>query len=380
MGKFARLDRFARGQIVALCGEGIKPRDVVKKVIKTDGKRPTPRAVRDCVKAHEANPKWRGEHPAGPGRKRLIDDKLQKRIVALVFKERGSAVVTTKYLKRKIPAIRRMNRWTIARSLQRAGLQWLRRRRKRWVSDAHREERTAYGRWIKNCSAVFLKAFAYVDGTTFFLARGDAEAEDQRRRGLGPFVWRMATHADGLYSDAVGPSLYAAKQGAPVKVWGFLSNGHLCIHVLPLDDDGKSTHMNGPAYRKMMNDNAVSWQRACWPSRKPRVLHLIQDHERCLWQPESLKCLKKLGVPAVRQFPKSSPDLNAIEEAWSLLRSYLEERAPSGIETRQAFLARLRGAVAHLNGSKKESLLRLCQNQKERAETMLDLDGARIDR
>ena len=123
MGKFARLDAFARGQIVPLCGEGVKPRDVVKKVKKTNGKPPTPRAVRDVVKAHKANPEWRGEHPGGPGRKRLIDDKLQKRIVALVFKQRGSAAVTIKYLKRIIPALRRINRWTIARSLQQAGLQ-----------------------------------------------------------------------------------------------------------------------------------------------------------------------------------------------------------------------------------------------------------------
>ena len=190
----------------------------------------------------------------------------------------------------------------------------------------------------------------------------------------------MATNADGLYKDTVGPSMYASKQGKPVKVWGFLSNGHLCIYVLPLTDEGVTTHMNGVTFRKMITENAEAWRRHCWPSRTPPVLHLVQDHERCLWQEESLKCLKDHGIPALARFPKSSPDLNAIEEVWSLLRAYLEERAPTGLESRAAFLARLRGAVVHLNNSKRSSLLRMCRNQKERAKELLELDGARIGR
>lgn len=198
--------------------------------------------------------------------------------------------------------------------------------------------------------------------------------------GLVLFVWRMATNADGLYKDTVGPSMYASKQGKPVKVWGFLSNGHLCIYVFPLTDEGKTTHMNGVTFRRMITEKAVAWKRRCWPHRTPPVLHLVQDHERCLWQEESLKCLKDNGVPALVRFPKSSPDLNAIEEVWSLLRTYLEERAPTGLESRTAFLARLRGAVAHINGSKRSSLLRMCRDQKERAKELLELDGARIGR
>lgn len=380
MGKFARLDLWGRAQVVALSREGFKPKYVCKRVKKTDGKHPSPRAVRDCLKMHTADPQRRGVHPGGPGRPGLIGKRLQKQIVKLVFKERGSAVVTISYLKRKIAALRGMTRWTIARSLHVAGLQWLRRRKKRFVSAAHREGRETYARWIRKCSNVFLKQLAFVDGTTFYLARGQSEEEDQRRRGLGPFVWRMTTNRDGLFSDSVGPSLYASKQGKPIKVWGFLSNGHLCIYVLPLNEKGNTTHMNGPTYREMMTANVASWKRACWPSRKPAVLQVIQDHERCLWQEESLKCLKDLGVPALSRYPKSSPDLNAIEEVWALLRTYLEERAPEGLERRQDFLARLRGAVLHLNQSKKGVLLKLCRNQKERAEELLALSGARIAR
>jgi len=41
------------------------------------------------------------------------------------------------------------------------------------------------------------------------------EAEEKRRQALGPFVWRMANGKDGLFTDNIGPSLYAASQGHP---------------------------------------------------------------------------------------------------------------------------------------------------------------------
>jgi len=42
-------------------------------------------------------------------------------------------------------------------------------------------------------------------------------------------------------------------------------------------------------------------------------------------------------------------DLNAIETAWRELRARLDETMPTGRETRAAFLARLRRAVAWVN-------------------------------
>ena len=177
--------------------------------------------------------------------------------------------MTIKYLKRKIEALRCMTRWFIARNLHVVGLQRLRRRKKRVVSAAHREGREAYVRWIRKCTDIFVKELAFADGTTFYLARGQSKKEDQRRRGLGPFVWRMTTNRDGLFSDSVGPSLYASNQGKPIKVWGILSNGHLCIYLLPLNEKGNTMHMNGPTYCAMMVANVANWKRACWSSRRP---------------------------------------------------------------------------------------------------------------
>ena len=117
----------------------------------------------------------------------------------------------------------------------------------------------AYARWLRRQSAKMLRTFCYVDGTTFYLARSESEAIDKKRKRLGSHVWRMSNGKDGLFSDNVGSSLYAAAQGQPVKVWGFLANGALFYMVLPADGQ-KTTHMNTETCnqknpRKPMNTN-----------------------------------------------------------------------------------------------------------------------------
>ena len=46
-------------------------------------------------------------------------------------------------------------------------------------------------------------------------------------------------------------------------------------------------------------------------------------------------------------------------------------------ESREVFLARLRRTVHRLNEHKREDALTLATNQKERAQDVIDLDGAR---
>ena len=109
MRRFARLDASAQGQIVALAVNGYKPVQIREEFKKTGGKHPRTKTVRDCVERVREDPDWRGDHPGCPGQDWLIDTKLQKRIQNSVFKERGSAVVTTKLLKKRIAALRHMN-------------------------------------------------------------------------------------------------------------------------------------------------------------------------------------------------------------------------------------------------------------------------------
>ena len=370
------LDPFAKGMILGLADGGASTKRIASKVRKTDGEHPSQRAVQQTIAGEEGLRKRSGERRPGSGRPPSLTHEEKEKVVALVFAERGSAVVTAKYCRRKLPFLKRVSRWVITRALQDAGLRWLRRRQKRLVKKEHRAQRLQYARWVLKQSEKLLRSFAYVDGTTYYLARCETEAVDQERRRLGPYVWKMASGKDGLFSDTVGPSLYSKAQGAPVKVWGMLAKGRLCYHVLPEAGKGKTVHMNGARYRKMLNRSADQWLKSCF-GKVPKQVNLIQDYERCLWQRASLRTLLKHHLFAMDRFPKSSPDLNAIEQVWNLLRQMLDETAPVEVETRQAFLARFRRTVYSLNSKHSAALLAMCSNQKDRAREVLRLKGAR---
>jgi hypothetical protein len=189
----------------------------------------------------------------------------------------------------------------------------------------------------------------------------------------------MASGADGLFDDNISPSLYAKGQGKPVKIWGFLGHGRLEYYVLPLDHNPKkkmkTTHMNGDRYEGLIGAKFSAWRQACFGDHQP--VHLIQDHETCLWQERNLAALRKAGCPVVEEFQKHSPDLNAIEGVWRLVRQRLQETEPVEFESRDAFLVRLRRTVHWLNDNRGDQLLHLCTNQKERAQEIHDLGGAK---
>ena len=213
---------------------------------------------------------------------------------------------------------------------------------------------------------------AFTDGASVYLARSYDEKDQKRRGALGRSVWRMANGADGLFEDNIGPSMYAKSQGLPVKFWGFLANGRLEYYVLPADPDPKkkTTHMNSIRYQQLVESQFAQWRRNCFGDDKP--CRLIQDHEKCLWANTSVDALKKAGCPPVAKFPKCSPDLNAIENIWAMLRTRLVDTEPVHLESRAQFLVRLRRCVRWLNEHKKEEMLKKCANQKERAHDVLN--------
>ena len=89
--------------------------------------------------------------------------------------------------------------------------------------------------------------------------------------------------------------------------------------------------------------------------------------------------MKEAGFGVLANFPKSSPDLNAIEGWWHRLRERLESTAPATMESRNAFLVRLRRTVHWMNEHWHEDALALCSNQKDRARRVSELQGARCE-
>ena len=366
-GAFARLDVFARGMIWGMHVAKAPREDICKEVVKKDGRPPSIQAVDQVIAHMKVFPDWRGEDSKAGGRPGKLTAGQKKEVVGLVFRERGQAKVTVSFCRKRLPFLRRVSRQTVVRALQESGFAWLRRRVKTLVPQAIKAARLEYAEWILGRRQTTLDRFAYTDGTTFFLARGFAEHEQKQRAALGSHVWRM-------WSDNVGPSLYAKAQGLLVKIWGFFANGILQYSVLP-KDGARTTNMNGDRYEWLIGKHFAAWRRTCLEDDLP--VHIVQDHERCLWQDRNVRALRVAGCLLVTQHTKYSPDLNAIEGQWRILRERLELTAPVEIESREQFITRLRTTVTWLNTNRSEDALALCVNQKQRARDLELLDGAK---
>ena len=373
---YARLDAFAKGQIWGMHLAGASREDIKKATQKTDGRAPTYRTIDSVIAEQKANPEWRGEAREKGGRPQKLDAKLKKQLVDLVFKFRGKAKVTLPFCRQTLPELRTVSRFTVSRALHEAGLAWLTRRSKAHLPPEKRQARLKYCAWLKRKHSSTLQRWAYTDGTTFYLARGPCDEEQQSRARLGRRVWRMSSGKDGLHDDNVSAALYSKAQGLPVKMWGFFANGRLEYEILPADSEkGGTTHMTSERYADMVDRRFADWRRACFGDGLP--CHLVQDHERALWTEAAQRNLQDAGCLLVTKFPKSSPDLNAIEGWWSRLRQRLEDTAPVKFEKRAAFLVRLRRTVTWMNRNWAEEAKRLCTNQKVRGQAVEDLDGAR---
>jgi len=115
--------------------------------------------------------------------------------------------------------------------------------------------------------------------------------------------------------------------------------------------------MNGDRYEWLVTNKFASWRQACFEDDEP--VSLVQDRERCLWQDRNFKALRQTGCPVVDQHPKHSPDMNAIEGWWKLLRQRLEVTEPEEFEGRAAFLVRLGRAATWLNSNRWAQVLQL---------------------
>ena len=142
------------------------------KVPKTDGSFPQLNAIEKVIRKKKESPEWRGESSGAGGRPCALSDGQKQEIIDLVFQERGRAVVTINYIKKKLRFARKVGKDVIRRTLHEAGLKWLTRRLKSAVPPAHKPSRLAYCAWILKQRQPYLERFAYTDGTTFYLARG----------------------------------------------------------------------------------------------------------------------------------------------------------------------------------------------------------------
>ena len=360
----ARLTPFEIGQVKAHAWHGLGPSEIARIVQKADGSSPSKQAICDVLAHLAEDPSWRGQRQSGSGRPRATTRALDKAIVREVFRSRGKTRVTIAYLQKKFPAARRVSRSVLEVRLHEAGLEYLRRRHKTIVPTAYLQERMDFAASVVRMHAATLARWAFTDGTVFYLDRTEACLESTERAALGSFVWRKADRTDGLYRDCVGPSAYSKAQGLPVRVWGFLARGVLHITILPA---GQA--MNRWWYAWIIQHRFPAWLGECDK--------IVQDFERCLRCPEALAAFAALSVEVLPGYPRCSQDLNAIENAWAMLRDRIFETMPTHVERREDFIRRLRSAVQWLNRNRHRRLLAFCEDQKLRAKAVLENLGGR---
>lgn len=359
-----QLTPFEIGQIKAHAYHGLGAAAIAPLVIKPDGNCVSVQGVADVLAKLDQDSSWRGQQSEGRGRKRKTSRREDGVVVRAVFRWRGTAKVTVPWLKKRYPSLRAVSDTVVQRRLNEAGLQYLRRRRKTLVPKKHKDTRIKYAQRVLRLHQATLDRWAYSDGTTFYLDRYEDERENSQRAALGRFVWRKCDRSDALYADCVGPSAYNKAQGLPVRIWGVLAAGQLHLTILPV-----GTCMNRWWYAWVVKRYFRQWLGKCD--------QIIQDYERCLRCQEPMEEMKKLGVSVVPDYPACSQDLNAIENAWKILRDRLYETQPTQFEDRDAFISRLRAANRWVNSNCEEQLLKLSRNQKERATEVIRLEGSR---
>jgi hypothetical protein len=371
----AHFSPYLRGVIYGLLLAGWTYEEVAEEVEKPDGTNPCQQTVASVAAQAKAGGglRWDGESASKTGglagRPRHTKTALDRAIVKLVFKHRGKALVTTSYVRKVLKQARKVSVRTVSRRLEEAGLEWLRRRRKSLVPEAHKVSRISWAAWVLARTGATLARWAYTDGTSFFLARSQTELESKTRAALGGFVWRMANGHDGLYEDCVGPSAYWKSQGTKVTIWGLLLAGMLFIYVLPEDEN-----MNRDTYAWIIEHKFPAWIKKALKRKARQGVFLVQDHEKALWTPEPREAMRAQGITLLENYPKCSQDLNPIETAWREVRARLAFTEPRAMEARDAFIRRLRVAVAWVNQHRAAYLAEICSSQKEWAQDVLDAE------
>ena len=269
-------------------------------VRKKDGNVGSNQAIQHAVAKAKSDPAWQGEDSSAGGRPQSLLPTEVQALKQLIHDEVGLARVTIPYCRKRLPCLKRVSAETVRRTLHRLGLAWRLRRNKAAVSRKYRPARRSYCNWVLCEPRRNLVRWAYVDGTSFYLARTPEEHADKQRASLGKHVWRLETGQDSLEDKNVGASSYAKAQGQPIKIWGVFCDGRLEYYVLPKAVTSKAKvatqHMSGRRYRHMVCTKFAKWRQNCWP--RGRVF-IAKDYKRFLRHPTTVEVEAKAGCDPI---------------------------------------------------------------------------------
>ena len=100
------------------------------------------------------------------------------------------------------------------------------------VTKVHLKPRIRHSQKVLDTPDEELLRWAYTDGMTIYLDRGEEDFEHSQQAALGTCVWRESSNREALFQDIIGPSAYRKAQGLPLRIWGMLAAGKINITIL----------------------------------------------------------------------------------------------------------------------------------------------------
>ena len=98
-----------------------------------------------------------------------------------IHTEVGLAKAAMPYMRKRLPFLRRLSKECLRQSMRRMGYGWRLRRGKAAIGKKYKPQRQEYSDWVLKQPQRDLNRWAYVDGTTFYLARTAEEHEDKEK-------------------------------------------------------------------------------------------------------------------------------------------------------------------------------------------------------
>lgn len=269
--------------------------------------------------------------------------KLVKKLVETKKTATGTKVMKTKVLKRKkivFPfgspgAIAReitatydieCSAATVSRDLTELGYRALRRRKTPYLTEDHKVQRVAFAKSMLKLSDDDLLEIVFSDEKWF----------DSNDSGCD-YQWCKI-------GERPEPKV---KEGQPprVHVWGCVGRGgKRKLIFLPqreqvTTEEGQKRNGSGitaEKYQKLVLSKALLYIK---PGRgKAAKRRYQQDGARCHIAKSSMAYLSDNGVNVITNWPPYSPDLNVIENVWSLMSRAVSNRGPWGVEELEQFV------------------------------------------
>jgi transposase len=283
-----------RAQVVILYKENISIRQIAKKLGISHS------TVVATVKRNQELKSFKSRSRAG--RPKVTSNRMDNAIIKAAKK---SPRASSSAIRGKLPGSpsKKPNSRTIRRRLFDAGLKSYRPARKPKLSPKNIRDRIAFCQKYRQWTPAQWKQVMFSDETTFTQ------------------FYSFCRHVRRPPNQRHNPKyvIPTVKQAPKVMVWGAVSgSGRAGIWIMP-----KNTTINGAVYLSILMDKL--------PPFVPihGITHFQHDGAPCHGTKAVKDWLRSENIPLLEPWPGNSPDLNIIENVWTVMKQKIAAHSPS---------------------------------------------------